>query len=175
MSQFFGFVLSGVALLLFIVMDDQTKISVDARLKVNMEGGLPVGPRLGRPPAFDERRSTVPRDGWRKTRDGPPVARHQAPSGLVQQAQNGHTPSQVALGIAYLQGSGVPADPRQAAHWFREAARRGDPMGIFNLGVMFEHGGGVPQDIGMAIRLFEEAARRGYPNAQRKLDAYRFR
>lgn len=44
---------------------------------------------------------------------------------LRAQAESGNTAAQYALGIAYANGDGVPADPNRAAHWFEQAAKRG--------------------------------------------------
>ena len=47
------------------------------------------------------------------------------PADLEQQAEGGSSAAQYALGVAYINGEGVAADPAKAAHWFELAAKRG--------------------------------------------------
>jgi TPR repeat protein len=46
-------------------------------------------------------------------------------SDLVRLAETGNTAAQYALGVAYVNGDGVAADPARAAQWFEQAAKRG--------------------------------------------------
>ena len=45
---------------------------------------------------------------------------------FVRAAELGHVSSIWALGTAYAEGAGVPADPAMAARWFKRGAAMGD-------------------------------------------------
>ncbi|MET0271863.1 MAG: tetratricopeptide repeat protein, partial [Phenylobacterium sp.] len=61
-------------------------------------------------------------------------------------AEAGDAKAQLALGLIYDLGRGVPRDQAQAVGWYRRAAEQGDGDAQFNLGVMFYNGWGTPQD-----------------------------
>jgi TPR repeat protein len=54
--------------------------------------------------------------------------------------------AQVKLGLAYIEGDGVPADENKAAELFRSAAQQGNADAQFNLGLLYIRGAGVPKD-----------------------------
>ncbi|EGV16450.1 tetratricopeptide repeat protein [Thiocapsa marina] len=76
-------------------------------------------------------------------------------------AENGDALGQVALGLAYQNGKGVPRDESQAVQWYRKAAEQGNPVGQYLLGIMYAAGSGVPQDLSKAARLYNESAKQG--------------
>jgi TPR repeat protein len=51
-------------------------------------------------------------------------------------AAQGHAPSQFCLGMAHLQGTGVPRDPQLARDWLARAAAQAHVPAIYNLGVL---------------------------------------
>lgn len=55
-------------------------------------------------------------------------------------ADKGNVPAQVAIGIMYRDGEGVPSDYVEAAKWYRKAAERGDSTAQSHLGLMYESG-----------------------------------
>jgi hypothetical protein len=65
-------------------------------------------------------------------------------------ADQGDAKSQVALGILYSNGDGVPRDYGQALVWFRKAADQGDSEAEYNVGLLYDDGHGVPQDYAQA-------------------------
>jgi TPR repeat protein len=73
-------------------------------------------------------------------------------------AERGHRDAQFSIGHLYRSGEGVPADPEQAAQWFRRAAEQGDPHAMLNLALMHEQGAGVPRDLALG---YVYAARAG--------------
>lgn len=81
-------------------------------------------------------------------------------------AIRGDVPAQLALGIGYEQGFGLPQDYGEALHWYRMAADQGNRDAIMLLAVMYEEGKGVAQDYGEALRWYQEAAARGDKLAQ---------
>ena len=84
-------------------------------------------------------------------------------------AELGHPEAQYNLGIAYIEGIGVPYDPQQAASYFDNAAK-GDIMeAAYNLGLIYENGllGEAKPD--EALMWYKTAADKGSPEAQQAL------
>lgn len=77
---------------------------------------------------------------------------------LQDAAAKGHGPAMNALGQAYQQGKGTPADPAKAADWYRKAADLKLPDAQNNLGMLYLQGKGVTRDLTEAFKLFELAA-----------------
>ena len=69
-----------------------------------------------------------------------------AGSPLQQRAEAGDAESQVNLGLAYRDGTGVPQDEALAVEWFRKSAEQGHPRGQDNLGYMLLQGRGVERN-----------------------------
>ena len=61
-------------------------------------------------------------------------------------AELGNPDSQLALGLMYADGNGVPQDFTEAAKWFRKAAEQGHDGSQLALGALYTYGSGVPQD-----------------------------
>jgi hypothetical protein len=85
-----------------------------------------------------------------------------------QTAERGHRESQYRLGLAYLQGMGVPADDAQAYQWFRKSADQGNVAASLALGTMYCLGRGVAQSEKQARAWFAKAVR---PDDRRAADA----
>ena len=67
----------------------------------------------------------------------------QGPRGIAwlrKAAEEGYGPAQVALGLAYRQGTGVPRDPEQARDWLLRAATQGDRVAPGVLSSMYATG-----------------------------------
>ena len=118
---------------------------------------------------------------------------------LVCEARHGDQFSQYILGKLYEEGVGVPADPGEAAKWYRRAAkaRSGNtyvysaPVGDerygrvipvatgpatpglseaqYRLGLLYRDGRGVDQNLKRARRWLERAAEKGHEGAVRAL------
>lgn len=74
-------------------------------------------------------------------------------------AELGDAESQLALGVAYRDGSdGPPQDYFVAAQWFRRAAEQANPMAQYNLGQLYQSGRGVPKDLVQAHLWYNLAA-----------------
>jgi hypothetical protein len=73
---------------------------------------------------------------------------------------------QLALGLAYEHGEGVPKDQRVAAAMYCDAARAGSAEGAFRLGWMYANGRGVDHDDATAAALFGLAAQQGHAYAR---------
>ena len=78
---------------------------------------------------------------------------------------SGYADAQVALGIMYAEGRGVPEDHTEAVAWFRKAAEKGNARAQHNLGLMHFYGRGVPEDDVEAHAWFNIAAAQGHTPA----------
>ena len=76
-------------------------------------------------------------------------------------AGQGNAIAQVAVGLMYHNGQGVPQDYAEAVKWYRKAANQGYAPAQYNLGVMYGKGQGVPQDYAEAVRWYRRAADQG--------------
>ena len=66
---------------------------------------------------------------------------------LYQQAANqGYARAQNMLGLAYINGEGVPRDASEAIRWWKKAAEQGYGEAMSHLGWQYKTGHGVPQD-----------------------------
>ena len=86
-------------------------------------------------------------------------------------AEKGDVDAQVALGVMYEEGKGVPQDYAEAAKWYRLAARQGDARAPFSLGMIYEFGKGVAQDLISAHMWFNIAAASGDSGAEGDRDS----
>lgn len=78
-----------------------------------------------------------------------------------QLAEAGVLEAVFLVGTAHDEGLGVPADPAQAAVWFRRAADRGHVLAQHNLGNAYADGRGLAQDDAAAILWWRKAADAG--------------
>jgi localization factor PodJL len=85
---------------------------------------------------------------------------------LREAAELGHAQAAYALGLAYIEGSGVPEDLELSAKWINRAADLGDPGAEFLVGSSFYAGIGVEQDIPRGLSFLERAAVQGHSKAQ---------
>lgn len=85
---------------------------------------------------------------------------------LLPLAKAGNADAQVAIGVQYEQGAGVPQDYSEALRWYRAAARQKSRAARRHVGLMYEHGLGVAQDYAAAFNWFDRAAKQGDAPAQ---------
>lgn len=85
---------------------------------------------------------------------------------LQRQALNGDAMAQHNLGLAYVNGRGVPQNYQIAAGWFEKASAAGLERVQYNLAVLYENALGVPQDLERAFELYRAAAEQGFAPAQ---------
>ena len=85
---------------------------------------------------------------------------------LREAAELGHAPAAYELGLAYIEGSGVPEDLELSAKWINRAADLGDPGAEFLVGSSFYAGIGVERDMPRGLSFLERAAVQGHPKAQ---------
>lgn len=80
----------------------------------------------------------------------------------------GDPESMVAVGVALLEGLGLPRDEAEGLRWLRRAAAAGSAQGAYELGVAYYTGlddAGLACDEQAAFRLFETAGHRGHTGA----------
>lgn len=98
-----------------------------------------------------------------------------AVSVFQQLATNGDADAQVALGVMYFEGKGVPQDYLAAFNWYQRSAEQGHAMAQFNLGNMYLNGEGVRKDQSVAANWLRMAAEQGLIDAQFNLGLMYFR
>ncbi|MBP3298466.1 MAG: sel1 repeat family protein [Muribaculaceae bacterium] len=80
-------------------------------------------------------------------------------------AKEGNHDAQYQIGLMFLEGKGVNANPADAAYWFRKAAQNGHAASQFEIGYCFANGVGVQPDERIAAEWFWRAAEQGDPDA----------
>ena len=78
-------------------------------------------------------------------------------------------PSFGNLGVLYVNGAGVPADPSAACVLFRQGAEKGDASSMFYYAQCLEGGVGLDADATAARKWYEQAAAKGDTRAVEKL------
>lgn len=77
---------------------------------------------------------------------------------FLRSAEGGDPRAQTLVGKAYLYGSGVSEDFKQAYQWLNKAAGNGSADAEFSIGFMFYEGKGRQKDVSAAISWFKKAA-----------------
>lgn len=85
---------------------------------------------------------------------------------LLDKAEQGNAKAQVALGLRYKYGMGVPQDSGAALNWFLRASLQGNALAQAQLGFMYREGLGVPQNYAEAAKWFHKSAEQGNSTAQ---------
>jgi hypothetical protein len=78
--------------------------------------------------------------------------------------------AQFALGLMYVDGTGVDKDPSTAVEWFLKAARQDHPEAQYRLGEMYQNGIGVESDTKEAKLWLSKAAGKGMEKAGKALE-----
>jgi phosphate/sulfate permease len=87
---------------------------------------------------------------------GLPETSEAAAAWLKTRAEQGNADSMVALGVAHLEGRGVPKDVSAARDLFERAVKLHHPAACYNLALMHLNGLGVPKDEKLAIAEFKQ-------------------
>jgi localization factor PodJL len=88
---------------------------------------------------------------------------------VVQLANGGNATAQTVIGLRYLDGNGVAANPGEALKWLSKAADAGQAVAQYRLGTMYERGQGVAADPAKAAHWYELAANQGNRKAMHNL------
>jgi len=99
----------------------------------------------------------------------------------IQFSVSGRSPEQIAewleesswsvaaqynLGIAHMEGDGVPEDKPEGFKWFKKAAEKGSAESYWRLGICYDEGQGVAKNPKEAFKCFEKAANKGHLTSQ---------
>lgn len=80
---------------------------------------------------------------------------------IIKEAEEGVAEAQRNLGLRYMDGDGVVADPKLAVYWLEKAAGQEEKWGRLYLGECYEKGYGVERSIIKALELYELAGKQG--------------
>ena len=129
-----------------------------------MAAGLTVGIPMMSAPVFAADKSACPESGCMAA-DGNTDA---VPEKDFRRAQEGDAGAELALGLRFLMGNGLPADEALAQEWLLKAAKQDNAAAQVTLGAMlaFESD---KQDLPAAAMWFEKAARAGNVQAMSEL------
>ncbi len=87
-------------------------------------------------------------------------------------AEAGNTRAAAVVGIAFLNGRGVPENPEEGRKWLEIAAKDGWVDALFTLGAIYDKGLGVPRDPEAAVKWWSRAADQRDAQAQLNLGIY---
>ena len=90
-------------------------------------------------------------------------------------AEQGNKDAQLALGVMYNIGHGVPQDDKAAVKYYKLAAEQGNAKAQYNLGVAYTEGKGVRQDDKVAVEYYKLAVEQGHAKAQYNLGVMYYR
>ncbi len=85
-----------------------------------------------------------------------PVEPEAATRWLKQKSDAGNADAMVALGVDYVNGTGVNQDNNAARELFERASKRNHPAAFYDLGVMYEGGLSVAKDEATAGKQFKQ-------------------
>lgn len=80
-------------------------------------------------------------------------------------SRQGNHEAQYRIGLMYRDGTGIAADPAEAAYWFRKAGSNGHAEAQYEIALCFMNGKGVLQDTRVAAEWLWRAAEQGHPMA----------
>ncbi|MBP6115743.1 MAG: sel1 repeat family protein [Neisseriaceae bacterium] len=89
---------------------------------------------------------------------------------LLLRASADNTQEQINMGIMYLRGRDVEANPEQAFYWMEKAAQNGSAEAEYYLSLFYEDGLGVNEpDLALAMKWLRQAADHDYAYASYEL------
>ena len=80
---------------------------------------------------------------------------------IAAAANAGNPVAEAIIGLKYLDGQGITADPVQAAKWLEKSAEAGQAVAQYRLGTMYERGQGVTANPALAAKWYQAAANLG--------------
>jgi TPR repeat protein len=81
-------------------------------------------------------------------------------------AEKGDSDAELALGVMYDLGQGVPQNYGEALNWYRRAADHGNATAQNNLGIMYLEGQGVARNFVEAAKWIRMSANQGFSRGQ---------
>jgi TPR repeat protein len=92
--------------------------------------------------------------------------------GLAAVAEGGDAEAEFQLGLRYITGKGLKADPKAGLKWLEKAASQGHSKAMLVIGSLYEDGDketGLTQDFNKAAEWYQKAAAKDLPEAQYQL------
>ena len=93
----------------------------------------------------------------------------------MKRAETGDIEAQAQVGRLLEEGRGTPADPKEAARWYRLAAEQRSKAGAFGLAMLYHTGNGVEQNFEATMNLLRPLAEDGDALAQTLVGIMTFR
>jgi len=94
---------------------------------------------------------------------------------VEEAAEKGDRDAQFAVGVAHMNGKGLPRDDAAAVRWFGKAGAQGHRDAQFFFGMAHLQGiGGLTADPGEAAKWFVKSSEQGNPSAQHLLGALHY-
>ncbi|MDR2353718.1 MAG: SEL1-like repeat protein [Deltaproteobacteria bacterium] len=90
--------------------------------------------------------------------------------GFRRLAENNDIFAKYHLGLIYLDGKGVPCDPKVSLDWFQKAGKNGLALAQFLAGMILLNGEGVPRNSTLGISWISKAANLGLIEAVLKMN-----
>jgi len=84
-------------------------------------------------------------------------------------ANAGNPIAEAIIGLKYLDGQGIAADPAQAVKWLQKAAEAGQAVAQYRLGTVYERGQGVAANPALAAKWYQASANLGNRKAMHNL------
>jgi TPR repeat protein len=81
-------------------------------------------------------------------------------------AEHGYPDGELALGVAYFDGAGLPKDHAEAVLWYRKAAEANNPVAQYLLALALVQGDGIAKNDSEAASWFRKAADQGEVESQ---------
>jgi localization factor PodJL len=138
-------------------------------------GGTDVAPNSTVPPAANDSFSAVPTPKTAAPNGATPVAPTQPKTAstaldkLTALANSGNAKAELLIGLKYIDGDGIPANPAEGAKWLQKSAAQNEPVAAYRLGTLYERGKGVPADAAKATHFYQVAAQAGNRKAMHNL------
>lgn len=91
---------------------------------------------------------------------------------LTQQCEANNAKACYDLGVAYVNGKGVPTNQKKAFELFQKACDLGSAYGCFGVGSLYSSGTGVAKDLSKAFSLLKKACDMGWAKACYNVGSY---
>ena len=113
--------------------------------------------------------AAVPQAAAPKPASSAPKSTPPSTDKIAAAANTGNPVAETIIGLKYLDGQGIAADPVQALKWLQKAADAGQAVAQYRLGTMYERGQGVTANSASAAKWYQASANLGNRKAMHNL------
>ncbi|MGZ5926235.1 MAG: hypothetical protein ACXWLJ_06125 [Rhizomicrobium sp.] len=113
--------------------------------------------------------ATAPQAAAPKPAPSAPKSAPTSTDKIAAAANTGNPVAETIIGLKYLDGQGIAADPVQALKWLQKAADAGQAVAQYRLGTMYERGQGVTVNPASAAKWYQASANLGNRKAMHNL------